>query len=138
MATNLRYATPRRLVLGGGGVTFLAERSTRALAQTRALVRLGLWPPLVPQAVLVDCLSGDVEGDRPVERFLETCALIGEFSPAVLRRAAWLRTAAGRGTAVEALVVALAEPGGAVLHHGRSNLEALALFADEVFVERAV
>ena len=54
----------------------------------------------------------------------------------VARRAAWLRTAAGRGTAADALVVALAEPGGSVLSGGRRDLEALALFADDVFVER--
>lgn len=131
-------AQPARLVLAGGGVAFLAERSGRALAQIRALARLGLWPPLVPQAVLVDCLTGDTDRDRAVERFLRTCHIVGELAPDRLRRAAWLRTAAGRGTAVEALVVALAEPGGAILHHGRSNLEALALFADDVFVERAV
>ena len=138
MTADESVRAPTRLVLGSGGVGFLAERSARALAQIRALVRLGLWPPIVPQAVLVDCLTGDVARDAPVERFLKTCSLIGDVSPAILRRAAWLRSAAGRGTAVEALVVALAEPGGAVLHHGRSNLEALALFADRVFVERAV
>ena len=52
------------------------------------------------------------------------------------RRSAWLRTAANRGTVVDAVVVALAEPGGTVLVVNRPTIEAMALFADGVFVER--
>jgi hypothetical protein len=127
----------RRLVLDAGGVRRLAERDSRSLALLRALGRHKLWPPLVPTVALVECLSGDSERDEPVLRLLRTCELVSDVPVPTARRAAWLRTAAARGTATDALVVALAEPGGSVLSGGRRDLEALALFADEVFVERA-
>ena len=91
----------------------------------------------MPAVVLADALSGDDERDAAIDRFLECCDIIEELPEEVARRAAWLRTAAGRGSAADALVVALAEPGGAVLTGGRRDLEALALFAEGVMVERA-
>ena len=75
--------------------------------------------------------------DEPVLRFLGTCLLEAAVPAPLARRAAWLRTAAGRGSAADALTVALAEPGGSILAGDRAaNVEALALFADGVFVER--
>ena len=124
-------------MLDAGGVRRLAERDGRSLALVRALGRHGLWPPLVPTVALVECLSGDAERDEPVLRLLRTCELVSELPVPAARRAAWLRTAAGRGSAADAVVVALAEPGGSVLSGGRRDLEALALFAEDVFVERA-
>ena len=126
-----------RLVLDAGAVRRLAEREGRTLALVSALRAYGLWPPLVPTVALVESLTGDAERDEPVLRLLRTCELVAEVPVPVARRAAWLRTAAGRGTAAEAVVVALAEPGGAVLSGGRRDLEALALFAEDVFVEPA-
>jgi hypothetical protein len=123
-------------VLDGGGVRKLAERTSRTLALLRSLRERALWPPIVPAIVLPECLTGDADHDAAVNRFLCTCDLREEVPTAVARRAAWLRTAAGRGTACDALVVATAEPGGAVLSGGRRDLEALALFADGVMVER--
>jgi hypothetical protein len=46
------------LVLDSGGVTRLAERSQQAAALVEALRDEGLWPPLVPAVVLVECLQG--------------------------------------------------------------------------------
>jgi hypothetical protein len=126
------------LSLDGSGVKRLAERSTRALALIEGLRLRSLWPPIVASVVLPDCLSGDVPADEAVERFLRCCDVREEVPVAVARRAAWLRTAAGRGSAADAVVVALAEPGGAILTSGRRDtLEALALFAEGVMVERA-
>jgi hypothetical protein len=125
------------LVLDAGGVRYLAERSTRALAMLRALRARGLWPPVVPSPVLVECLSGDAEADEAIERFLRTVEVVTDLDGGLARRAAWLRTAAGRGSSTEALVVALAEPGGGVLTRGNVRVEAMALFAERVFVERA-
>jgi hypothetical protein len=52
-------------------------------------------------------------------------------------RAAVLRASAGRGSAVDALVVAVAEPGGAVLNGDLADLRALAAYADDVIVLRS-
>ena len=68
---------------------------------------------------------------------LGTCDILDELPRAMCERAAWLRTAAGRGHASDGVAVAMAEPGGAVLTSGRRiDVEAMALFADSVFVER--
>ncbi len=125
------------LVLDAGAVRLLAERSTRSLALLVALRDQGLWPAVVPAPVLVDCLSGDAETDEGIERFLTTVDVVCEVPEALARRAAWLRTAAGRGSTTEALIVALAEPGGAILTRTNVRIEAMALQADSVFVERA-
>jgi hypothetical protein len=125
-----------RLVLDGGGVRKLAERTSRALALLRSLRERDLCPAIVPAVVLPECLTGDAAQDEAVNRFLAGCDLREEIPAAIARRAAWLRTAAGRGTACDAVVVAMAEPGGAILSGGRRDLEALALFADGVMVER--
>jgi hypothetical protein len=47
-----------------------------------------------------------------------------------------LRRLARRGSAVDALVVALAEPGGTVLTSDPGDLDALAQYAHDVIVER--
>jgi hypothetical protein len=125
------------LVLDAGGLRRLSERTRAALGLQRALAERKLWPPSVPAVVLPDALSGDEERDSPVDRFLACCDVVEEVREGVARRAAWLRTAAGRGSAADALVVAMAEPGGAVLTGGRRDIEALALFAEGVMVERA-
>jgi hypothetical protein len=55
---------------------------------------------------------------------------------ALARRAALLRRQAQRGSAVDAIVVALAEPGGPVLTSDLGDLDTLAGHADDVTVER--
>ncbi len=131
------HGTPP-LVLDGPAVLRLAQRTGASLAIIATLRDRGLWPPVVPTAVLPDCLTGDAEQDEPIERLLPCCDVAEVVPEAVARRAAWLRTAANsRASAAESLVVAMAEPGGAILTSGRrTELEALALFDDGVYVER--
>jgi hypothetical protein len=125
------------LVLDSGGVSKLAERSTQAAALIAAFRRLGLWPPLVPSVVLVECLSGRPDRDARTNRFLKTCDIDTNLAEAQARRAALLRARARRGSAVDAVVVAAAEPGGTVYSGDTEDISALASHADDVAVERA-
>ncbi len=56
-------------------------------------------------------------------------------SERMARRAAELRTKSRRGSAVDALVVAIAEPGSTVLSSDGEDLGALAANAADVFIE---
>jgi len=123
------------LVLDSRGVTRLSSRTRPALALIRSLVYEGLWPPIVPTMILVESLHGDPARDATANRFLKTCIIQPEVTPAVARRAAELRRRARTGSAVEALVVALAEPGGTVLTGDKADIEALAAHARDVSVE---
>lgn len=125
-----------RIVLDAGGLRRLADRSPRSLAVLATLRERDLWPAVVPSAVVVEALTGDADADRHLDAFLSCCDVVEHLDTTIARRAAWLRTAANRGTAVDAIVVALAEPGGSVLVTHRPTVEAMALFADGVFVER--
>ena len=98
------------LVLDSGAVTRLARRSQDTAAMIAAFVRDGIWPPLVPSVVLVECLSGRERIDVPTNR-LKICEIIEEAPRQLARRAAVLRASACRGSAVDALVIAVAEPG---------------------------
>jgi hypothetical protein len=124
------------LVLDSGAVTRLAERSRDSLALIEALRHEGLWPPRVPSVVLLECLQGHTGRDPNQNRFLKTCEITDEVPETLARRAALLRRLARRGSAVDALVVASAEPGGTVLTSDPGDLEALAVHADDVLVER--
>lgn len=124
------------LVLDSGGVTRLAERSQRTLSLVKWLRNEGLWPPVVPSAVLVECLRGHAGHDANENRLLESCDVVERVSEALARRAALLRRLARRGSAIDALVVASAEPGGTVLTADPRDLEALASHADSVEVVR--
>jgi hypothetical protein len=124
------------LVLDSGGVTRLAERSRDSLALILAFREQGLWPPKVPSVVLVECLQGHAGRDANENRFLKTCDISQAIPEAVARRAALLRRLARRGSAVDALVVAMAEPGGTVLTSDPKDLEALAIHAQDVLIER--
>jgi hypothetical protein len=95
-----------------------------------------LWPPLVPSIVLVECLQGHAGRDALSNRFLKTCEVVEEIGEPLARRAALLRRLARRGSAVDALVVAMAEPGGTVLTSDSGDLEALAEYAHGVAVEK--
>ena len=123
------------LVLDAGAVSFLAGRSLRAAALIEALRQEGLWPPVVPTPVLVECLQGDPGRDAPTNRLLKSCDVLERVDERVARRAARLRTRSGRGSAVDALVVAVAEPGGSVLTADLGDLRALAACAADVTVE---
>jgi len=120
------------LVLDSGGVTRLAERSKQTLAVVLALRETGLWPPHVPSVVLVECLQGHAGRDAVDNRFLKICDIAPTISETLARRAALLRRLARRGSAVDALVVASAEPGGTVITADPEDLEALAAHAQDV------
>ena len=124
------------LVLDSGAVSRLAERSRESVALILALREEGLWPPAVPSVVLVECLQGHAGRDATENQLLKTCDVVEEITEGLARRAALLRTRARRGSAVDALVVAIAEPGGTVLTTDPGDLEALAAHAQRVRVER--
>jgi hypothetical protein len=124
------------LVLDGHGVTRLAQRSMRSLALIDAFTEAGLWPPVVPSAVLVECLTGSGPRDAKELRFLRTCDVREILPISLARNAARLRAHAKRGSAVDSLVVASADPGGTVLTSDPGDLTALAAFATDVTVER--
>ena len=123
------------LVLDSGAVTRLAERSARAAALIAALRAEGLWPPVVPSMVLVECLTGAGSRDAAQHRFLRICDVTETVSVPLARRAAWLRGRARKGSAVDALVTAVAEPGGTVLTGDLADLRALAAHASDVAIE---
>lgn len=125
------------LVLDSGGVTRLARRNGDALARIQAFRREGLWPPIVPSIVLVECLTGKQRTDVNVNRFLKTCEIVDRVPEGIARRAAALRAQAQTESAVDALVVAVAEPGGHVLGGDLGDLRALAAYAVDVTVHRA-
>jgi hypothetical protein len=120
------------LVLDSGAVSFLAARSRQALATLQVFSRQGWWPPMVPTAVLVESLTGHPGRDATTNKLLQGCRVEPAPSEALARRAALLRTAAGRGSAVDALVVAAAEPGGVALTSDPDDLGALAGYARAV------
>ena len=123
------------LVLDSGGVSRLAARTKTALSLIGALNAQDLWPPVVPTMVLVESLRGDPRRDANTHRFLKMCIIEPTVSESTARRAAELRRRARAGSAVDALVVAIAEPGGTVLTGDRADIEALAAHADAVAVE---
>ena len=123
------------LIVDSGGVSRLAERSARALALIRSLRNEGLWPPVAPTVVLVESLQGHSRRDASTNRFLKTCLIETTVTEGTARRAAELRRRARRGSAVDAIVITLAEPGGTVLTGDRADIEALATHANGVTVE---
>jgi hypothetical protein len=64
------------------------------------------------------------------------CGVTETIPVRLARRAAWLRTKARHGSAVDALVTAVAEPGGTVLTGDGADLRALAAHAANVSIER--
>jgi len=124
------------IVLDSGAVSRLAQRSRQTAAFILALREEGLWPPLVPSVVLVECLQGHAGRDALVNRFLKTCDVVEAIPEPLARRAALLRRRSRRGSAVDALVVAFAEPDGTALTSDIDDLTALAAHANRVSVEK--
>jgi hypothetical protein len=124
------------LVLDSGGVSMLAARSTQAAALIAVFKREGVWPPVVPSVVLVECLSGRPDRDARTNQFLKTCDVQTVLGEKLVRRAAHLRGLARKGSAVDAVVVAAAEPGGIVCGGDIGDLRSLAAHADGVLIER--
>lgn len=123
------------LALDSGGLSRLSARTKTAVSLIRAFQAQELWPPVVPTMVLVESLHGDPRRDANTHRFLKMCIIDASVSESTARRAAELRRRARAGSAVDALVVAIAEPGGTVLTGDRADIEALAAHADGVLVE---
>jgi hypothetical protein len=99
------------LILDSGGLNRLSNRNRRSAALIAALRGEGLWPPRVPTVVIAESTSGAARTDANVNRLLKICDVDPIVSEATARRAGQLRAHARRGSAVDALVVALAEPG---------------------------
>jgi hypothetical protein len=124
------------LVLDAGAVTQLAERSTRAGELIAVLRQQSLWPPMVPSVALVESLTGRPDRDANTNRLLKTCDIVTDLTELRARRAAAVRHQARRGSAVDAVVVAMAEPGGSVLTGDVRDLQALAEHCTDVTIER--
>lgn len=123
------------VILDSSGLSKLAERSRRAAALVAALGHEGIWPPIVPTVVLVESTAGRASTDVNINRFVKSCDVDPVLPESVARRAGELRASARRGSAVDAIVVAMAEPHGTVLTSDRLDIEALASYADDVEVE---
>ena len=124
-----------KVAIIGSGFGGLAERSKKALALIEEFRRAGMWPPVVPTMVLVESLQGHPGRDANANRFLKTVVQDDVVSLDVARRAAELRRRARRGSAVDALVVSLAEPNGTVLTGDEADISALAAVSNGVGVE---
>ncbi len=124
----------RLLVLDSGAVTGLAGRSRGSAASLGFPKSGGSWSAVVPAVVLVECLTGQQGTDAVVNRFLKACRVVDGPHERLARRAGALRAQARRGSAVDAVVVAMAEPGGAVLTGDVRDLRALASYARDVTV----
>ena len=123
------------LVLDSGGFGHLSERSKRALALIEEFRTAGLWPPVVPTMVLVESLQGHAGRDANANRFLKTVMKDEAVGLELARRSAELRRRARRGSAVDALAVAVAEPHGIVLTGDEADITALAAVSKGVTVE---
>jgi predicted nucleic acid-binding protein len=123
------------LVLDSGGLSRLSQRTRRAAALIDALRAENLWPPVVPTAILAESTTGAARTDTSINRVLKSCEIDPIITERTARRAGHLRARARTGSAVDALVVAIAEPGGTVLTGDADNLEALAAYADDVLIE---
>ncbi|MGH9077368.1 MAG: hypothetical protein ACRDY0_07940 [Acidimicrobiales bacterium] len=117
-------------------MSFLAKRNQDAVAAIRALIRDGEWPPVVPSVVLAESITGRRRDDAAVNRLLKTCDVSEDLAAPLARRAGELRHLARRGSAVDAIVVASAEPGGVVLSGDVEDLGALSSHANAVRIER--
>lgn len=123
------------LVLDSGGLSRLSQRNRRAAALIDALREQGLWPPVVPTVVLAESTAGSARTDTNINRLLKACDVHPIVSEATARRAGQLRALAGRGSPIDALVVAMGEPGSTVLTSDPEDLRALAAHADQVAIE---
>lgn len=116
--------------MDSGAVGQLSKHPHRSLALIVALREEGLWPPTVPAVVLVECLQGHAGRDPNENRFPKTCGIVEAVAESITQRKPL------RGSAVDALVVAIAEPGGTVLTSDQDDLQALAAHATDVQIER--
>ena len=121
------------MILDSGAVTHLA-RTPQALARYRARLRAG-ETIVVPSAVLIECRAGDPRRDTAVSRLLKLISIDERLPNGLANKASMLRTRARRGSVVDALVVAYADPGGVVVTGDLKDLRALAQYARNVVIE---
>ena len=126
----------KTLILDSGAVTGLARQYQGSAASLRLEESPDRWSAVVPSLVLVECLSGRPHTDAAVNWFLKRCEVVDGPHEKLARRAGTLRAMAGRGSAVDAVIVAMAEPGGAVLTGDVKDIESLAAHARDVRVFR--
>lgn len=69
-----------RVVLDSGGLSALAGTGQLARARRRALLDAGLWPPLIPAPVLVECLTGDPRRDHAANRLIADSDVVATAS----------------------------------------------------------
>jgi len=91
---------------------------------------------MVPSVVLAESTTGRQRDDAALNRLLKTCDVSEDLPASLARRGGELRHLARRGSAVDAIVVASAEPGGVVLSGDVEDLGALASHANAVRIER--
>jgi hypothetical protein len=123
------------LILDSGGFSKLSEQSSMSLALIRSFKSAGLWPPVLPTVVMVESLQGHPGRDANENRFAKTCSIEPDVSETLARRSAELRRRAKRGSAVDAIVVAMAEPGGTVLTGDEEDIKSLVAHAKTVSIE---
>lgn len=104
-------------------------------ALIRSFKSVGLWPPILPTVVMVESLQGQPGRDANANRFAKSCVVEPDVSEQLARRAAELRRRARKGSAVDAIVVAMADPGGTVLTGDEDDIKSLAAHAKDVYVE---
>lgn len=121
------------LILDSGAVANLARRD-RGAAAVHLASNAGMSAAVVPSVVLAECFSGRRSADAAVGRFLRTCRIVDGPHEELAHRAGVLRARARRGSGADAVVVAMAEPGGAVLTADAEDLAALAAHARDVTV----
>ena len=124
-------------ILDSGAVSRLSLQKQQSKESLAFFQKSDFWPLIVPSVVLVECLSGRQNRDAVVHRVLKTCEIVERLSERVARRAGELRFLAQRGEVVDAVVVAMAEPGGIVLTVDIKDLSALADHASGVTVHHA-
>ena len=86
--------------------------------------------------VLTESTTGRARTGANINRLLKSCDVEPVVAERTARGAGYLRARARRGSAVDALLVALAEPGGTIVTGDAGDVEALAAHADEVAIER--
>lgn len=121
---------PSFIVLDSGAVTFLAQASSRAEQLLSNVRRYG--SPRVLSPTLLECLPA-APRDARVNQFLKHCHIITDIPVGLVRVANMARREAGRGSALDALVVACAV-GGAVITGDRDDFKALAAHLPDVTV----
>jgi uncharacterized protein with PIN domain len=123
-------------VLDSGAVSALAEAEQRMVALAEATQQVG-GVLLVPAVVLAEATTGVGTRDARVNRVLKK-AVIDACDEKVARRAAAIRHSAeaGRGKAIDAIIIATAEtsPRRTVITGDPKDLRTLAAHADNVRV----